>query len=156
MYQTSFLLPRGWVALCVWVPLCVCVCVSMSMSVCLCLGGFSYFFISCGGNAGRHAWIRHSSRQEQRYPFLPVTAVFSCFQTMVWLAVLGVYNVRTYVDARDCTLVAVPTPRERESVVKTDFGRKIPYRTRESNPHQYCAVWLFRPMLYPLRHNAPV
>ena len=41
--------------------------------------------------------------QEQRYPFLPVCAVFSCVQTMVWLLVFVIFNVRTYVDACDYT-----------------------------------------------------
>ena len=41
--------------------------------------------------------------QEQRHPFLPVCAVFSCVQTMVWLPVFGICNVRSDVDARDCT-----------------------------------------------------
>ena len=41
-------------------------------------------------------------QQEQRYPFLSVCAVFSCVQTMVWLPVFGIFNVRTDVDACDC------------------------------------------------------
>ena len=32
----------------------------------------------------------------------------------------------------------------RESALEADCGRKIPYRTGDSNPHQYCA-WLFSP-----------
>ena len=43
--------------------------------------------------------------QEQRYPFLPMCAVFSSFQTMVYgCRCLGCYfNVHTAVDACDCT-----------------------------------------------------
>ena len=41
--------------------------------------------------------------QEQRYPFLSVRAVFSCVQTMVWLPVFGIFNVRVDVDSCNCT-----------------------------------------------------
>ena len=41
--------------------------------------------------------------QEQRYPFLSVCAVFVCVQTMVWLPMFGISNVRTDVDACDST-----------------------------------------------------
>ena len=39
----------------------------------------------------------------QRYPLLSVCAVFPCVQTMVWLPVFGIVNVRTDVDTYDCT-----------------------------------------------------
>ena len=48
--------------------------------------------------------------QEQRYPFLPVSVVFSCVLTMVWLPVFGIFNVHTDVDACDYTQGAVRTP----------------------------------------------
>ena len=37
--------------------------------------------------------------QEQCYLFLSVCAIFSCVQTMVWLPVFWIFNVRTDVDA---------------------------------------------------------
>ena len=49
-----------------------------------------------------HHVIRHTSLQEQRYPFLSVCAVFLSDQTMVWLPVFGIFNVHTDVDACDC------------------------------------------------------
>ena len=39
----------------------------------------------------------------QCYPFLSVSAVFSCVQTMVWLSVFGIFNMHTDADACDCT-----------------------------------------------------
>ena len=72
-------------------------------------------FLSLAGISGGLTWVRHSSRtssathsyqcvqQEQRYPFLPACAVFSCVHTMVWLPVFGIINVRTDVDACGCT-----------------------------------------------------
>ena len=42
---------------------------------------------------------------EQRHLFLSMCAVFLCVQTMLWLPVLGIFNVRTDVDACDCTRV---------------------------------------------------
>ena len=39
-------------------------------------------------------------QQEQRYPFLSMRAVFFCVQTMVWLPVLGDFNMHTHVNAR--------------------------------------------------------
>ena len=44
---------------------------------------------------------------------------------------------------------AVWTPYE--SALETDSGRKMPCRTRDLNPHQYCA-WLFSRMLYQLSY----
>ena len=45
--------------------------------------------------------------------FLSVCAVFSHVQTMVWLSVLGIFNVRTDVNARDFA------QRERERVINS-------------------------------------
>ena len=61
-----------------------------------------YFIVPCG--KFRSPYLGKAQQpQEQRYPFLSVCAVFSCVQTMVWLPVLGIFNVRTDVDACDCT-----------------------------------------------------
>ena len=47
------------------------------------------------GNLGRLTLvIKAQQPQEQRYPFLSVCAAFSCVQTMVWLPVLGIFNMR--------------------------------------------------------------
>ena len=55
------------------------------------------------GNSGRLSWVTLQQPQEQRYPFLPACAVLSCFQTVVYLPMLGIFNVRTDVTTRDCT-----------------------------------------------------
>ena len=79
---------------------------------------FTLDFIFPRGKFGSPYLIRHSSCREQRYPFLPVCAVSSsvqtmvwlpvcavssCVQTMVWLPVFGIFNVRTDVDTCDWT-----------------------------------------------------
>ena len=78
--------------------------------------------------------------QEQRYLFLSVCAVFSCVQTMVRLPVFGglkcAHILMHAIAHGGCT------DTERESALKVDSGRKIPCRTGDSNPRQYCA-WLF-------------
>ena len=61
-----------------------------------------YFFVPCG-NFGSPYLGKSQQPEEQRYPFLSVCAAFSCVPTMVWLPVLGIFNVRADVDACDCT-----------------------------------------------------
>ena len=93
--------------------------------------------------------------QEIRSPYLATAvmcAVFLSVQTMVWLSVFGIVNVRTDVDAFDCTGGCTNT--ERKSTQKVDSGRKIPCRTRESTRSQYCA-WLSCPAFYQLTHCTP-
>ena len=55
--------------------------------------------------------VPHCPLQEIGVAFeIGVHVVFSCVQTMVWLPVFGIFNVRTDVDACDCTRGAVQTP----------------------------------------------
>ena len=55
-------------------------------------------------NSGRLYRVRYAQQpQEERHPFLPVCAVFTCVRTMAWLPVFGLFNVRTDVDTCDCT-----------------------------------------------------
>ena len=68
---------------------CCCLC---RRFVCLFLVFFVlFFFFRCHFiNRSREIWIPFLQQpQEQRYPFQPVCAVFSCVQTMVWLPVFG-------------------------------------------------------------------
>ena len=70
--------------------------------------GFFFFFFftvhsSLAGNSGRFTWARLQQPLEQRYPFQPVRAVYPCVKAMVWLPMLGLFNVRTDVNACDCT-----------------------------------------------------
>ena len=58
-----------------------------------------------------------------------------------------IFNVRTDVNACDCTRGCTDTVRE--SALKVDSGRKIPRRTEESNLRRRRAG----PMLYQLGYN---
>ena len=58
----------------------------------------------------------------------------------------GIFNVRTDVNACDCTRGYTDTVRE--SALKVDSGRKNPYRTGESNLRQRRDG----PMLYQLSY----
>ena len=63
----------------------------------------------------------------------------------------GIFDLRTDVNACDCTRGCTDTVRE--SALKVDSGRKIPCRTGESNLRQ----WRAGPTLYPLSYiHAPV
>ena len=63
-----------------------------------------------------------------------------------------IFNVRTDVNAYDCTRGCVDTVRE--SALKVDFGRKIPCRTRESNLRQRRAgSTLYRLSYIPTRSD---
>ena len=59
----------------------------------------------------------------------------------------GIFNVRTDVNACDCTRGCTDTSRE--SALKVDSGRKIAFRTGESNPRRRRAG----PMLYQLSYS---
>ena len=66
------------------------------MHVCVC----NLYFIVPWGKLGSPYLGKAQQPREQRYPLLPVCAVFSCLQTM---PVFGIFNPRTGVDACDCT-----------------------------------------------------
>ena len=104
---------------------------------------FNISFIHCGN-------LVCLILQEQFYPFyfLLVCAVFLCvqFQTVVWLPVLGIFNMHASVYAQDCT-PRLYCQRLRESALSKSYsGRKIPCHTREPETHPYC-TWLFGPTL---------
>ena len=55
-------------------------------------------------HSDRLARVRHNSHKSSAiYPFPSACAAFSRVKAVVWLPVFGVIDVRTYVDARDCT-----------------------------------------------------
>ena len=131
----------------------LCLSVSVSVSVCL---SVSLTVRLCPLREIRSPYLgKVQQLQEQRYPFLPVCAVFSCVQTMVWLAVFVICNVHTHVDASDCTrglyghrtsvsTVRVSAPYEcqhrtsvstvRVSAQEVDSGRKHPLPHRGLEP----------------------
>ena len=50
-----------------------------------------------------------------------------CAQTMIWLSLVGIFNVRTDGDASDCTIAhGGCTDTVRQSALKVDSGRKNP------------------------------
>ena len=84
---------------------------------------FKLFFYPSVGNLGHFTYVRLQQLQEQCYTFLPVCAVLLCFQTMVWLQILGIFNVCTdmYAIAQEGCMDTI-----KESALKVDSGRKIP------------------------------
>ena len=79
-----------------------------TISLIICTLSFSYnyqYFVLPYGES-RSPYLGEAEReqpQEQRYPFLPACAIFSCVQTLVWLTVFETFSVITSVDARDRT-----------------------------------------------------
>ena len=84
---------------------------------------------------------------------ISMCAVFSRVQIMVWLPLFGIFNVRTDVEACDCTR-GLYGHRE-ESLHWKVTGRKIPCRIGDWNQRQYCA-WLFSWTLYQLSYSRPL
>ena len=64
----------------------------------------------------------------------------------------GIFSVHTDVYAWDCTWGLYG--HVRESALKVDSERKIPWRTGDWNPRQYCA-WLFSRTGYQLNYPRP-
>ena len=64
---------------------------------------FFRLHLSLVGTLSRLTWVQLQQTQEQRYPFLAVHAVFLRVQTKGWLKMLEIFNVRTDVNACDCT-----------------------------------------------------
>ena len=84
---------------------------------------------------------------ESRYPTHGACWVFLRFHNPLNSDMdCRIFNVRTDVNACSCTWGCMDTIRE--SALKVDSGRKIPYRTRESNLRQRRAG----PMLYQLSY----
>ena len=67
----------------------------------------------------------------------------------------GIFNVWTDVDAYDCMRSHEGCKDTvRQSALEVDCGRKIPCRTGDFNPYQYCA-WLFNRTFYQLSYFRP-
>ena len=103
-------------------------------------GDFSKYCIVPCGKFGSPYPGKAQQPREQRYLFLPVCAVISCVQTMVWLPVFGIVNVRKGVTDACDTAHGDCMDIVRESALEVDCGRKIPCRTGDSNPRQYCTL----------------
>ena len=109
-----------------------CVCSRMSFGIYLgmCNLKVHYFFLSIystslshAGHSGRLSWVRLQLLQEQRYPLLPVHAVFLCVRQWHGCQRLGYLTCAQMlmhaIAGRGCTKTM------RESAVKADPGRKI-------------------------------
>ena len=117
------------VRFCGYMRLCLSLCVCVYVSVCRIGGG--------GGGAGVCVLIAVRL----------CGSACGCLCLFVHVSVCGIFNVCTDVDACECT-------RELYRHLKTDSGRKIPCRTGDSNPRQYCAWPLSQP-LYQLSCPRP-
>ena len=72
---------------------------------------YNSFLFSAHTHTKIFSLVPHCPLQEIGVTFeIGVHVVFSCVQTMVWLPLFGNFNVRTDVDACDCTQGAVRTP----------------------------------------------
>ena len=80
----------------------------------------------CIDPLGKFTWVRLQQLQMQRYPFLPV---FLCVQIMLLLPVFAIV-------CGGCENIV------RNSALKINSWRKIPWHIGKLNPHQYC-TWLF-------------
>ena len=131
-------------------------CLSVCVCCCCCCCCFLLLFFRGGGGGGKFslsglAGIRVAlpgvnkaqQPQEQRYPFLSVCVVFSCVQTMLYDC-----QCLEFVTCAQMSMHAIAhggcTDTVRESALKVNSGRKIPCRTRDSNPRQYCAGLAFQ------------
>ena len=59
---------------------------------------------------------------------------------MVWLQVVGIFNVRVQM-LKHVIVHGGCTDTVRESALKVDSGRKVPYRAGNPNPRQYCLAF---------------
>ena len=88
--------------------------------------------LSHAGNSGHLSWVRLQLLQEQRYPLLPVHAVFLCVRQWHGCQRLGYLTCAQMlmhaIAGRGCTKTT------RESAVKADPGRKICCCTGERKP----------------------
>ena len=78
------------------------------------------------------SWVRHSRRKRSAthsYHSISACSIFMCQNNMV--PSLGIFNMRTDVDACDCTRGLYGHCKE--SALAVDSGRKIPFSTRDSN-----------------------
>ena len=64
---------------------------------------FLCFINTLSKNLGRLTWVGLQPPQEQCCPFVRVCVLFSCAQTVLWLPVLGVFNICPDVSACNFT-----------------------------------------------------
>ena len=137
------------VCMCVRVCVCVCVCVRVYVCVCACVrvcvcGSTS---LSFAGKSGRCTWVWRSSRKSS------ATRSYQCVQyirvSKQWCGCQRLGFVTCAKTLLRAIALGGCTGTVRQSPMKADSGRKIPRRTGDSNPRQYCA-WLFS-----RTHNEP-
>jgi len=135
--------------------------------------------LSCSGNPGRLTWVRHVQQSKssaiQSYQCVCSVFVF-CDNSGIWLPVLSfltcaqmwlhaiAHGGTQKGDTEGATDVGHrrgyrrgiqkgyghrKTDTEREHALRVDSGRKIPCRTGDSNPRQYCAWPCSRTLCQP-------
>ena len=80
-------------------------------------------------------WQRHHNHKSSATHSYQCVQYFHV-QTMVWLPLFGIFNVRTDVGVCNCTQGLYRRCKTRESALKVDSGRKIPGHTMDLNLHQ--------------------
>ena len=86
--------------LCVCVCVCACVraCVHACVHACVRVCVFHYSVVPWGKFGSPYL-----GKKEHCFPFVPACAIYVGVQTMVWLPVFGIFNMRLTVVACDCT-----------------------------------------------------
>ena len=109
--------------------------------------------LSLAENSGRLTCARHSSRKSSATHSYQSVQYFRVSKEWCLAA-----SVRDFVTCAQMLMHATAhggcEDIVRESALEADSGRKIPFRTGDSNPRQYRA-WLLRRTLYPLSYPGP-
>ena len=112
---------------------------------------FLIFHCYFKGNSGCVTRVSHSSCKSSTTHFYQWVQYFWGVQTVVWLPVFETFNVRTDVDACECTRRLHGRHNTlRESAPEVDSGRKS-LVTPGTQTHQYCP-WLLSQMAYQLSY----
>ena len=106
-------------------------------------------YYSHAEHLGCLTWVWLQLPQEERYPFLPESAVFLCIPATACRPLFGIFNVQTDADACGCTWGlhehCYKSPHWKST------GRKITCCISKLIPRWYC-TWRFGPTLYQLRY----
>ena len=137
---------------CACVRVCVCVCARARararVCACVCVRASLPF----KGNSDRLSRARHNTTRAALPIPTSVCSISVCPNSAMAASVWGLLT---------CTQMLMHaiahggcTDTVRETALEVDSGRKVPCRTRDSNPRQHCA-WLFSRLLYRLSYRGP-